>query len=176
MDNVSYSFKTKIMNLDFPFPHTQTLCKFWPIFKIQKKIFQFDLQTIDFFSLRQTLRTPGEEIAFTERPKIHSHSQIFRYGRSIFCLPHQTKFSYFFDSCLYWVSVVCVGNMTCKKKIDSSIFSKTKVWQNMKHYKSSIIAITISKYLSIRIVLSSLTFFSKLFDVAVGSFNLSNAI
>jgi hypothetical protein len=22
------------------------------------------------------LRTPGEEIAFTERPKIHSHSQI----------------------------------------------------------------------------------------------------
>ena len=30
------------------------------------------------------LRTPREEIAFTARPKIHSHSQIFRYGRSIF--------------------------------------------------------------------------------------------
>ena len=45
------------------------------------------------------LRTPTEEIAFTERPKIHSYSQIFRYGRSIFCLPHQPNFihnNYFF--------------------------------------------------------------------------------
>ena len=32
------------------------------------------------------LRTPGEEIAFTAQPKINSHSQSFRYGRSIFCL------------------------------------------------------------------------------------------
>ena len=31
------------------------------------------------------LRTPGEEITFTEWPKIHSHSQIFRYSQSIFC-------------------------------------------------------------------------------------------
>ena len=30
------------------------------------------------------LRTPGEEIVFTARPKIKSQSQIFRYGRSIF--------------------------------------------------------------------------------------------
>ena len=30
------------------------------------------------------LQTPGEEIAFTARPKINSHSQIFKYGRSIF--------------------------------------------------------------------------------------------
>ena len=51
------------------------------------------------------LRTPGEDIAFTDRPKIHSHSQIFRYGRCIFCLPHRPKFSYFFDLCLHWVSV-----------------------------------------------------------------------
>ena len=29
------------------------------------------------------LRTPGEEITFTARPKIKSQSQIFRYGRSI---------------------------------------------------------------------------------------------
>ena len=43
------------------------------------------------------LRTPGEEIAITAWPKIHSQSQIFRYGRSIFCLPHQPKFSDFFD-------------------------------------------------------------------------------
>ena len=52
------------------------------------------------------LRTPGEEIAFTERPKIHSHSQIFRYGWSLICLPHRPKFSDFFDLCLHWVSVV----------------------------------------------------------------------
>jgi hypothetical protein len=52
------------------------------------------------------LRTPGEEIAFTARPKINSHSQIFRYGRSIFCLPHRPKFSDFFELCLHWVSVV----------------------------------------------------------------------
>ena len=30
------------------------------------------------------LRTPGEEIAFTTRPKIHSHSQIFRYTEAYF--------------------------------------------------------------------------------------------
>ena len=52
------------------------------------------------------LRTPREEIAFTARPKIHSHSQIFRYGRSIFCLPHRPNFSDIFDLCLHWVSVV----------------------------------------------------------------------
>ena len=49
---------------------------------------------------------PGEEIAFTARPKINSHSQMFRYGRSIFCLPHRPKFSDFFGLCLHWVSVV----------------------------------------------------------------------
>ena len=54
------------------------------------------------------LRTPGEEITFTARLKIHSHSQIFMYGRSIFCLPHWHKFSDFFDLCLHWVSVVRV--------------------------------------------------------------------
>ena len=52
------------------------------------------------------LRTPREEIAFTARPKIHSHSQIFRYGGSIFRLPHRPKFSDIFDLCLHWVSVV----------------------------------------------------------------------
>ena len=52
------------------------------------------------------LRTSGEEIAFTERPKIKSQSQIFRYGLSIFCLPHRPKFSDFFDFCLHWVSIV----------------------------------------------------------------------
>ena len=59
-------------------------------------------------NIKHGLRTPGEEIAFTARLKIHSHShsQIFRYGRSIFCLPHRPKFSDFFDLCLQWVSVV----------------------------------------------------------------------
>ena len=52
------------------------------------------------------LRKSGEEIVFTGRPKINSHSQIFRYGRSIFCLPHRPKFSDFFDLCLHWVSIV----------------------------------------------------------------------
>ena len=54
------------------------------------------------------LRTPGEEIAFTAWPKIKSQSQIFRYGQSIFCLPHRPKISDFFDLCLHWVSVVRV--------------------------------------------------------------------
>ena len=52
------------------------------------------------------LQTPREEIAFTARPKIHSHSQIFRYGGSIFCLPHRPNFSDIFDLCLHWVSVL----------------------------------------------------------------------
>ena len=58
------------------------------------------------FPFTHGLRTPREEIAFTARPKIHSHSQIFRYGGSIFCLPHRPNFSDIFDLCLHWVSVV----------------------------------------------------------------------
>ena len=54
------------------------------------------------------LRTPREEIAFTDRPKIQSQCQIFRYGRSIFCLPHRPNFSDIFDLCLHWVSIVRV--------------------------------------------------------------------
>ena len=57
-------------------------------------------------SISHGLRTPREEIAFTARPKIHSHSQIFWYGGSIFCLPHRPNFSGIFDLCLHWVSVV----------------------------------------------------------------------
>ena len=56
--------------------------------------------------LTHGLRTPREQIAFTARPKIHSHSQIFRYGGSIFCLPHRPNFSDIFDFCLHWVSVL----------------------------------------------------------------------
>jgi hypothetical protein len=57
-------------------------------------------------TMKYRLRTPGEEIAFTARPKIKSQSQMFRYGQSIFCLPHRPKISDFFDLCLHWVSVV----------------------------------------------------------------------
>ena len=61
-----------------------------------------------FESFRQIhgLRTPDEEIAFTARLKIKSESQIYRYGRSIFCLPHRPKFSDFLELYLHWVSVV----------------------------------------------------------------------
>ena len=52
------------------------------------------------------LQMPWDEVVFTKWRKIHSHSQIFRYGRSIFCLPHWPKLSYFFDLCLHFTSVV----------------------------------------------------------------------
>ena len=55
---------------------------------------------------KQGLRMPSEEITFTARLKINSHSQVFRYGRSIFCLPHRPNFSDIFDLCLHWLSVV----------------------------------------------------------------------
>ena len=57
-------------------------------------------------ALTHGLWTLGDEIAFAAWLEIHSHSQIFRHGRSIFCLPHRSKFSDFFDLCLHWVSVV----------------------------------------------------------------------
>ena len=62
------------------------------------------------------LRTPREEKAFTAWPKIHSHSQIFRYGRSIFCLPLWPNFSDIFDLCLHWVSVVRALNLSKERK------------------------------------------------------------
>ena len=52
------------------------------------------------------LPSPREEIAFTARPKIQSKTQIFRYGRSIFCLTHRPNFSDIFDLCIHWLSVV----------------------------------------------------------------------
>ena len=52
------------------------------------------------------LRTLRDKMTFTARPKIQSQSQIFRYCRSIFCLPHRPNFSDIFDLCLHWVSVV----------------------------------------------------------------------
>ena len=72
--------------------------------KINNKENAFDKNILD--EWLHELRTPSEEIAFTALPKIKSQSQIFRYSRSIFCLPHRPKFSDFSDLCLHWVSVV----------------------------------------------------------------------
>ena len=86
--------------------------------------------TIDYI-LSHELRTPGEEIAFTAQPKIHSHSQIFRYGLIIFCLPHRPKISDFFDICLHWVSVVRGRWDTFWRKIIKCHFhiaSKVVIW------------------------------------------------
>ena len=58
------------------------------------------------FDIKHGLGTPRVEISFTARPKIQSQSQIFKYGGSIFCLPHRPNFSDIFDLCLHWVSVV----------------------------------------------------------------------
>ena len=86
------------------------------------------------------LRTPGEEIAFTARPKIHSHSQIFRYGRSIFCLPHRPKFSDFFDLCLHWVSVIrdYTANVTGKPCLVSFTIEKKTCSKYCMYQKSNI--------------------------------------
>ena len=53
------------------------------------------------YPLVHGLRTLREEIVFTAQPKIHSHSQMFRYGRSIFCQPHRPNFSDIFDLWLH---------------------------------------------------------------------------
>ena len=70
---------------------------------------------------------PREEIGFTARPKIQSQSQIFRYGRSVFCLPHRPNFSDIFDLCLHWVSVVrgLIG-------LEITFYSKKISFQNSK--------------------------------------------
>ena len=47
-----------------------------------------------------------------------TQSQIFRYGRSIFCLPHRPNFSNIFGLCLHWVSVVH-GIYHCIQSINS---------------------------------------------------------
>ena len=79
----------------------------------QKRFFKHKLVWYYFLLIFHTkygnthgLRTPREEIAFTAWPKIQSQSQIFRYSRSIFCLPHRPNFSDIFDLCLHWVPVV----------------------------------------------------------------------
>ena len=93
-------------------------CQIWKVILESRHCVYLTTLQLLIFTLAQTisnsnsnihgLRTPGEEIAFTAWPKIKSQSQIFRYGRSIFCLPHRPNFSDIFDLCLHWVSVVRV--------------------------------------------------------------------
>ena len=75
------------------------------------KVFKEETQNWIYFCLQSNilnygLRTPSEEIALSPWPKIKPQSIIFRYGRSIFCLPHRHKISDFFDSCLQQFSLV----------------------------------------------------------------------
>ena len=84
----------------------RSCCSFWVSATVGEKGYIFSFQNFFNITYHELRMLPREEIAFTARPKIRSHSQFFRYSRSIFCLPHQPKFSNFFDLCLHWVSVV----------------------------------------------------------------------
>ena len=59
--------------------------------------------------------------------KSNPQSQIFRYGRSIFCLPHRPKISYFFDLCFHWVSVVRVPANASAAKATCSFTTEVKL-------------------------------------------------
>ena len=54
--------------------------------------------------------------------KIYSRSQLFRYGRSKFCLPHRLNFSDSFDLCLHWVSVLSPCILRSKNMKESRTF------------------------------------------------------
>ena len=64
------------------------------------------------YDQKHRLQMPGEEIPFTARAKIKSQSQIYRYGPSIFCLPHRPKISGAFD--LKPGLNVCLNELTGK--------------------------------------------------------------
>ena len=70
-----------------------------PILKLKPKL-------VNTFGYR--LWKSSEEIVITARPKIKSQYQIFRYSRSMFCLPHQPKISDLFD---LWING-CPQSMT----------------------------------------------------------------
>ena len=85
------------------------------------------------------LRMPSEETAFTGWPKIHSHSKMFWYGRSIFCLPHLPKISDFFELCLHWVFIVRDPTHTWSKdQLKLYFLSSTKVRLRLLMVKSGL--------------------------------------
>ena len=67
-------------------------------------------------------------------PKVKSQSQIFRYSRSIFCLPHWPNFSDFFDLCLHWVSVVRASNLDAPIKANHAYFLVFAQWGQPLYY------------------------------------------
>ena len=94
------------------------------------------------------LRTPGGEIAFTTRLKIKSQSQIFRYGRRIFCLPHRPTISDFFDLCLhavrgYKTQEVNVKGRSTQKLHSISYYTNKSIRKLRSAFVCSLIAIII---------------------------------
>ena len=108
------------------------------------------------------LRTPREEIAFSARPKIHSHSQIFSYGGIIFCLPHRPNFSDIFDLCLHWVSVVR-GQQNGKSNVTHCTILKTILKISLFHQKQ--LLKYVSKYLGKQEILLFFIYFISKFGI-----------
>ena len=107
-------FYNYMLFVNFSGPILQMRAKFFKIFSSILLEFLDNIHCLKYVE-NHGLRTPTEEIAFTALPKILSHSQIFRYGQSIFCLPHRLNFSGILDLCLHWVSVVRDENQrNCK--------------------------------------------------------------
>ena len=63
-------------------------------------------------------RNPERSESKDSKGKVDSYdgcNSIFRYDRSIFCLPHWPNFSDIFDLCIHWVSVVR-GSVHCESQ------------------------------------------------------------
>ena len=99
---------------------------------------RFSFRFLHFSGWTHGLRTPREEIAFTARPKIQFQSQIFRYGRIIFCLPHWPKFSDFFDLYLHWVSLV-------RGHASTSPLKKVKIVISLNYFFNNVLSMLLSK-------------------------------
>ena len=69
------------------------------------------------------LRTPGEEIAFTARPKFTPTPKFLGTAEAYFVCHIGPSFQNFFDLCLHWVSVVRVILRHCAAIHSSLQFS-----------------------------------------------------
>ena len=97
----------------FHLPNVHLHCISVVVHKLGWQVFDHLPPIVDiFYLINHRLRTPREEIACPARSRIHL--QIFRYNRSIFCLPQRPNYSYIFDLYLHWVSVVRVINVDKK--------------------------------------------------------------
>ena len=93
----NFPMKTSEKNDNMDVKNTKNCLRFFLLLWMVPKLNRDNKYVVDWSD--HGLRTTRDEIAFTARPKIHSHSQIFRYGRSIFCLPHRPNSSDIFDFC-----------------------------------------------------------------------------